>query len=129
MKAQEKDVDWVSSQGKQPSRHQRKTSHIARSQKGSRHQTNPKKRDNPQMCYRCGHKTHKNKKDCPAYRQQCNKCGKPNHFAKMCKTNTDRKVHVVNENSYSDSSSEEEFYVHTVSGFSKSRSDQAQTVD
>ena len=38
------------------------------------------------ICQQCGliwpHRT----KPCPAKGQSCNKCGKPNHFAKMCRT-------------------------------------------
>ena len=59
--------------------------------------------------------------------QTCNKCQKQNHFAKMCKSQHDSKssVHLVqNSEDYAKSdSSEEEFYVYTVSG--SSQSDQA----
>ena len=37
------------------------------------------------ICRCCGQQ-HK-PKQCPAYGQACARCHKPNHFAKMCKTN------------------------------------------
>ena len=82
--------------------------------------------DKETICSRCGYKKH-SKKDYPAMSQKCNKCQKLNHFAKICKSLHDSKssVHLVqNSEDYAKSdSSEEEFYVYTVSG--SSRSDQA----
>ena len=94
-----------------------------------RDETNRKRdkvHDKETICSHCGYKKH-SKKDCPAMGQNCNKCQKLNHFAKMCKSQHDSKssVHLVqNLEDYAKSdSSEEEFYVYTVSG--SSRSDQA----
>ena len=50
-------------------------------------------------CTRCG-KTH-TKRNCPAYQKICTKCGKPNHFAKMCITLSDKSNPIHNvENHY-----------------------------
>ena len=40
--------------------------------------------DHGSSCNRCGYK-HK-PKQCPAYQKQCKKCGKYNHFAKVCRS-------------------------------------------
>jgi len=41
-------------------------------------------------CTRCG-RTH-SRRNCPAYQKICSKCGKLNHFAKMCITVSDKNV-------------------------------------
>ena len=84
------------------------------------------KRDNAPNCTRCGRKSHGDKTGCPALGKQCDKCGKKNHFSKMCRTNTgnNQNVHVINEDLSCASPDGEDLYVHTVSGFSNSRSDQ-----
>lgn len=46
-------------------------------------------------CSRCGFK-HEVKK-CPAYGKTCNSCNKKNHFAKMCKSQSTRKMHTVEQ--------------------------------
>ena len=40
-------------------------------------------------CRFCGH-NHK-KRDCPAFGKECNKCGRKNHFSKMCKSESESK--------------------------------------
>ncbi|XP_048747335.2 uncharacterized protein K02A2.6-like [Ostrea edulis] len=63
-----------------------------------------------QNCKKCG-KSHALKK-CPAYGQTCHECGKPNHYAKMCrsKKTKSKKIHEVDPESDSDS----EFGIETV---------------
>ena len=84
----------------------------------SRHQTKRDIKD----CMHCG-KNHA-PKNCPAYGKVCKKCGKQNHFANKCFSESatksaprrrpkSRKVHKVNEESDSDSS-ESEFYMDAV---------------
>ncbi|XP_062610112.1 uncharacterized protein LOC134271904 [Saccostrea cucullata] len=64
---------------------------------------------NHEQCKRCGGN---HGKDCPAVGQVCKKCGKQNHYAKMCFTSK-KKVHEINE--FNDSESEAgEFFVYTV---------------
>jgi len=36
-------------------------------------------------CSKCGNEAHANKDTCPATGRRCRKCGRPNHFARMCK--------------------------------------------
>ena len=43
-------------------------------------------RDQTQNCQYFGNKLYKNKTECPAYRKQCHKCSKYNHFAKLYKS-------------------------------------------
>ena len=43
--------------------------------------------DNKQSCLRCGGKSHA-KEQCPAFKSNCNKCGKTGHFASVCKSKT-----------------------------------------
>ena len=55
------------------------------------------------QCTRCGRAFGENHlKNCPAMGKTCKNCNKPNHFAKMCKSQQ------VNEIAHEDSSSEEE---------------------
>ena len=43
-------------------------------------------------CTKCGNEAHANKNTCPATGRRCLKCGRPNHFAHMCKgVATDKK--------------------------------------
>ena len=37
-------------------------------------------------CDYCGGGVHKDKKDCPAWGAKCDKCGKENHLAKVCRS-------------------------------------------
>ena len=41
-------------------------------------------------CQRCGRKHDKAK--CPAYGEKCRKCGKPNHFAIVCRSQPARPI-------------------------------------
>lgn len=44
-------------------------------------------------CYRCDQEGHYGRDErCPARGKTCGKCGGPNHFAKVCKTQTNRKM-------------------------------------
>ena len=59
-----------------------------------------KKMDTKKSCFKCGGEfPHKDK--CPALGKTCNKCGKKNHFANMCKTSRD-KIHYNEEKDNSD---------------------------
>ena len=61
-------------------------------------------------CYRCGSPKHKaNFKSCPALRQTCRKCGKRDHYAKVCLADGQREVHQLEE-----AESESDDYVLTV---------------
>ena len=72
--------------------------------------------DQVHSCRRCG-KTHKSG-ECPAYGQECLKCGGKNHYAKCCLSKKQapgkKKVHRVDLDLEEDTSSEE-FILHTVS--------------
>ena len=61
-------------------------------------------------CYRCGSPKHKaNFKSCPALRQTCRKCGKRNHYEKVCLADGQPKVYQLEE-----AESESDEYVLTV---------------
>ncbi|KAK7110621.1 hypothetical protein V1264_014461 [Littorina saxatilis] len=47
------------------------------------------------LCSYCARSHKKGKEHCPAYGQQCKKCGKKNHFAVMCKLKERKTVHEV----------------------------------
>ena len=56
-----------------------------------RDETNRKRdkvHDKETICSHCGYKKH-SKNHCPAMGQNCNKCQKLNHFAKMCNSQHD----------------------------------------
>ena len=44
-------------------------------------------RNDMRLCERCG-TAHNKQRPCPAMGAQCHKCGRKNHFAKMCRTKT-----------------------------------------
>lgn len=47
------------------------------------------KRQEPKLrCFFCGNTHIKNRRQCPAWGQTCRKCGKENHFAKVCQGQT-----------------------------------------
>ena len=49
-------------------------------------------------CYRCGSPKHKaNFKSCPVLGQLCHKCGKKDHFLKVCSADGQPKVHQLKE--------------------------------
>ena len=54
--------------------------------RGQTSQRSSRQRTDTNFIYRCYGQQHK-PKQCPAYGQACAQCHKPNHFAKMCKTN------------------------------------------
>ena len=55
-------------------------------------QTNITKR----KCYHCGRDQGHKLKECPAYGQTCNKCGKQNHFASVClSSKSTRRIHAL----------------------------------
>ena len=61
-------------------------------------------------CYRCGSPKHKaDFKSCPALGQTCRKCGKRDHYAKVCLAEGQQKVHQLEE-----AESESDDYVLTV---------------
>lgn len=55
-------------------------------------------------CGKCG-KTH-TRRNCPAYGKKCDKCGKLNHFAKVCRTKTKKRTDEVNTESERESEEE-----------------------
>ena len=124
MKDNGKQINTVNARPKKQERPTKRQYRDETNQK--RDKVRDKVHDKETICSRCGYKKH-SKKDCPAMGQKCNKCQKLNHFAKMCKSQHDNKssVHLVqNSEDYTKlDSSEEEFYVYTVCG--SSRSDQA----
>lgn len=65
-------------------------------------------RQNSETCGRCGSRNHKRQNECPAKSQECRKCKRKGHYAKMCKT---RNIHDVQE----ENEETADFYVHTVS--------------
>jgi plasmid maintenance system antidote protein VapI len=68
-------------------------------------------------CQRCEHSKHAYGVRCPAQNETCFKCGRINHFASVCRS-TEKSIHNVNDNCGHNSSSDEEFYVDTVSASS-----------
>lgn len=61
----------------------------------------PKQQSNTYNCGNCGQRHAY--KACPAFRQQCSYCKKPNHFAKMCRSRKSAKaVHHIDEDDQSD---------------------------
>lgn len=61
------------------------------SNRKQRNDRNEKSQDDPppmhvtKMCHFCGNKHEMNKKKCPAWGKQCQKCNGRNHFASVCK--------------------------------------------
>ena len=90
-----------------------------------RNDRNEQSRDNTtrvtKTCHFCGNKHEMNKKKCPAWGKQCQKCNGRNHFASVCKK--DRRInHVVEDETDTDSDVEfitsiclEEEYISQVS--------------
>ena len=87
------------------------------------------KRSPSNTCQKCGNKWPHKGSPCPAQGCTCRKCGKPNHFAKMCRTTVtpkqrdsrqkpQNKIQVVKEEE-SESSSDDEYAYST--GTSKSK--------
>ena len=100
-------------------RNGRKTMKMARDRMMSQQQQRfPQQR---KTCERCGNK-HSKSSDCPAQGQKCFKCGRINHFAKLCKFKPVHELQYESDNSDykcdSDSETDQAFYVHTVNSFS-----------
>ena len=56
-------------------------------------------------CKYCGGNHVRDKKKCPAFGTQCYKCGKKNHYSKMCKSfSLTKKLTISNESTDSESS-------------------------
>ncbi|CAC5365290.1 unnamed protein product [Mytilus coruscus] len=73
----------------------------------------PKKVIRTNMNKRCGY-DHKAGSYCPAKGKQCKKCDKKDHFAKMCKTRKEKKVHEIDReecSNYYDSSDSDTLFV------------------
>ncbi|CAC5404775.1 unnamed protein product [Mytilus coruscus] len=65
------------------------------------------------VCQRCGY-DHNAGSYCPAKGKQCKKCDKKDHFAKMCKTRKEKKVHEIDReecSNYYDSSDSDTLFV------------------
>ena len=62
-------------------------------------------------CGRCGYVHTSKQNQCPAVGQKCHKCGKINHFAKVCKNSQKTEVNTVEENETDD---DEDFYVYSM---------------
>lgn len=81
---------------------------IKRDRGNSRHNNRPthdsdKSRKRQGKCKYCGSSHARG--NCPAYGKKCRKCGKSNHFQKVCKSRGDR-VHMLQEESDSDADGE-----------------------
>ena len=50
-----------------------------------------------EQCSRCGRQNCNGKDECRAWGRECDKCGKPNHFAPVCKTKTQSDEHKKEE--------------------------------
>lgn len=61
-------------------------------------------------CRNCGYDSHKNNEVCPAKGQSCRKCGKLNHFMRVCRSKT---VHEV-KSEFQEEQDMSDFYVDTV---------------
>ena len=60
--------------------------------KGPSHPADPSQAQARPSCTKCGNEAHVNKNTCPATGRRCLKCGRLNHFARVCKgTANDRK--------------------------------------
>ena len=55
----------------------------------------------PKICGYCVYKVHGEQGNCPAKGKQCTKCGKWNHFAKVCRAYRGKTVHAVSEDEMS----------------------------
>ena len=67
-------------------------------------------KERAQSCGKCGH--FHAREACPAMVKTCRKCGKANHFARMCKTGSKEK-HEVSEASLQ---TDDSLFVETISG-------------
>ena len=74
------------------SAHQRSKQEKQRQKGGSRRRSGPPKDNRPPAskqstgCWNCGAATRHASTECPAHGQVCSKCGRQNHFAKVCKS-------------------------------------------
>ena len=66
---------------------------------------------NQNQCRNCGYDSHNQGEVCPAKGQTCRKCGKSNHFKRVCRSKT---VHEVNNEQYEEEQNLSDFYVDTV---------------
>ena len=80
-----------------------------------------KREANKQVCTRCGHK-HTSNQNCPAQGVECYKCGRKNHFAKVCKTAPFKqhpsRVHAIECNSSDES---DDMFIGMIQAGSKSK--------
>ena len=67
-----------------------------------------KRRTIQKSCFKCGRSWPHRNGECPAKGKICTKCGKPNHFAKVCKSFN---INVVN---YEDANTFEHIYSYDV---------------
>ena len=63
-------------------------------------------------CTRCNY-VHNNR-PCPAVGKTCSKCGKPNHFAAVCKSMSRQQVHEVHDEEHSSVQEDEDFHLDIV---------------
>ena len=78
--------------------------------RGKDHQDLREKHNKGDPCGRCGYVHTSKQNQCPAMGQKCHKCGKINHFAKVCKNSQKTEVNIVEENETDD---DEDFYVYS----------------
>uniref|UniRef100_A0A674EBM2 Gypsy retrotransposon integrase-like protein 1 n=1 Tax=Salmo trutta TaxID=8032 RepID=A0A674EBM2_SALTR len=69
----------------------------------------------PKTCGYCGYKVHGEQGNYPAKGKQCTKCGKWNHFAKVCRAYRGKTVHTVSEDEMSiKESNDDELFIDSV---------------
>lgn len=81
----------------------------------------------PKGCGYCGNNFHVNRSQCPARGKVCKICGKLNHFAKVCHSNSEKTVHAISKGiSDQTEESDDELFIDSVTqGEQSSETEQA----
>ena len=66
------------------------------SDKSRSQRVNPRYKQSPRTCNRCGNHNCKFGAACPAMGQKCKKCGKPNHFQVVCRSKAKPSISTTN---------------------------------
>ena len=92
--------------------------------KGYREREKPDENiESKDMCGRCG--LDKSHQRCPAIGQQCRKCLKMNHYAKVCRAKPVHKVQLEGtEDTCSEDSGDDSFFVYSIGSTSKTKDEQ-----
>ena len=82
------------------------------------------------MCSFCGYNHKPGRSNCPAFGEVCKKCGKKNHFQKMCRNKGPSRVHSLQADYYESDTEDNDYEeIKSLTLINKTSSDQVHTVD